>query len=250
MRSFIDLNYGKTNNPAQRLDIYLPDCTDTVPVMIYFHGGGLERGDKKVLHIAESLVKRNVAFVSANYRLYPNAKYPEFIEDAAEAVAFVFKNISKYCIPRGIYVGGSSAGGYLSMMLCFDRTWLSKYDISPMDISGFIHDAGQPTTHFNVLKYSGIDPKRVVIDEKAPLYHIGTDENYPRMLFIVSDNDLENRYEQTILTISTLKHFGHHGDDVKLIVKNGKHCQYTKTCDENGENELAKMIADYINTSR
>lgn len=48
--------------------------------------------------------------------------------------------------------GGSSAGGYISQMLCFDKTWLSKHGIKATDISGFIHDAGQPTCHFNVLR--------------------------------------------------------------------------------------------------
>ena len=246
MRSFLDLTYGKSADPAQKLDIYLPDFGNDFPIMVYFHGGGLVGGDKGVLNVAESLIKRGIALVSVNYRMYPTAKYPEFIEDVAEAVAFVFKNISKYCNPCGIYVGGSSAGGYLSMMLCFDKRWLSKYNISPMDISGFIHDAGQPTAHFNVLKYNEIDPKRVIIDETAPLYHIGIDENYPKMLFIVSNNDMENRYEQTMLTVSTLRHFGHSGDKVNLIVKNGTHCQYINTCDEKGENDFAKMIADFI----
>lgn len=246
MRSILDLNYGKSNDPAQVLDIFMPDWGDNFPVLVYFHGGGLEGGDKRLLKIANSLVKRGIVFVTANYRMYPTAKYPEFIEDAAEAVSFVFENISNYCTPRGIYVGGSSAGGYLSLMLCFDRKWLAKYNISPMDISGFIHDAGQPTTHFNVLKEKGIDPKRIVVNEAAPLYHIGEDKEYPRMLIIVSDKDMENRYEQTLLTASTLKHFGHREDKVKLLVKNGGHCHYLPTFEENGENSFAKMVADYI----
>ena len=246
MRSFIDLTYGELGNCAQKLDVYLPDLGDSFPVMVYFHGGGLQSGDKGVTNIAETLVKRGIALVSANYRMYPTAKYPEFVEDAAEAVAWVFENISKYCKPESIYVGGSSAGGYLSMMLCFDRKWLAKYNISPMDVSGFIHDAGQPTAHFKVLAERGIDSRRVIIDDSAPLYHIGVDNEYPRMLFIVSDNDMQNRYEQTMLVISTLKHFGHQGDKVKLIVKKGTHVQYTKEFCENGENVFAKIVADYI----
>ena len=165
--------------------------------------------------------------VSTNYRMYPENSYPDFLHDAASAVAWVFNNIDKYGKNKGIYVGGSSAGGYISMMLCFDKTYLAAHGISPLDISGFVHDAGQPTSHFNLLKYKGTDPRRVIIDDTAPLYHIGTDKEYSKMLFIVSDHDMQNRYEQTMLTLSTLKHFGHE-EKTSLKVMNGKHCAYVK----------------------
>ena len=58
-----------------------------------------------------------------------------------------------------------------------------------------------------MLKYSGEDSRRVIVDESAPLYHIGTQKEHSPMRFIVSDNDMENRLEQTELVLSTLKHF-------------------------------------------
>ena len=79
-----------------------------------------------------------------------------------------------------------------------------KENIDPLKINGYIHDAGQPTVHFNVLKEKGIDSRRVIINEDAPLYYVGIEKEYPRMLFIVSTNDLENRYEQTMLMLRTL----------------------------------------------
>lgn len=248
MRSFSDIQYGRLGDPAQQLDIHLPDEGNTFPVFVYFHGGGIVNGDKAELNSIETVTKNGIAFVSVNYRMYPNAKYPEFIEDCAESVAWVFENIEKYCQPKGIFVGGSSAGGYLSMMLCFDKRWLGKFNISPLQVSGYIHDAGQPTAHFNVLKYSGVDSRRVIIDETAPLFHIGCDDEYSPMLFIVSDNDRQNRYEQTMLTVSTLKHFGHESDNVELCVMHGKHCQYIRaeSIDANGDNVFGKIAADYI----
>ena len=231
------------------LDIHLPDDGNKFPVFVYFHGGGLEKGDKvseRLLANAKTLTKHGVAFISVNYRMYPDTKYPEFIEDCAEAVAWTFGNIRTYCEPDGIYVGGSSAGGYLSMMLCFDKSWLMPYGLSPLDIKGYIHDAGQPTAHFTVLKYSGIDSKRVIIDETAPIYHIGVDEKYSPMLFIVSDEDRENRYEQTMLTISTLKHFGHTEPEISLKVMHSKHCKYVGLYDDDGEIVFAKIVVDYI----
>ena len=78
-----------------------------------------------------------------------------------------------------------------------------------MDISGYVHDSGQPTAHFNVLKEKGMDFRRVIVDETAPLYFVGLEKEYPPMLFIVADQDMENRYEQTVLVLSTMDHFGY-----------------------------------------
>ena len=130
-------------------------------------------------------------------------------------------------------------------MLCFDKKWLSVHGIKPTDVAGFVHDAGQPTCHFNVLRERGIDTRRVIINDSAPLYHIGADEQYPPMLIIVSDNDMQNRYEQTMLLISTLGHFGHK-DKVTLKLMNGKHCAYCNALDENGVSIFGKIIYDFI----
>ena len=244
MKIVLDICYNKENN--QYLDICLPDA-DEFDVVLYFHGGGLKTGDKSNQKtFFEYMVANGVAVVSANYRMYPDCKYPDFIEDAAEATSWVFNNIANYGKIKGIYVGGSSAGGYLSQMLCFDEKWLAKYNIKPCDITGFIHDAGQPTCHFNVLKERGIDSRRVIIDDSAPLYHIGEADEYPPMLIIVSDNDMKNRYEQTMLLESTLKHFGH-TEKVQLKIMNGTHCAYVNKVDQDGESVFGKLVLSFIN---
>lgn len=241
MKSHLDIDYVGNGLKSQSLDIHLPE-KESFPVFLYFHGGGIEKGDKRSGgEFIKYLVNNGVCVVSANYRMYPENSYPDFLQDAAAATAWVFKNIENYGRREGIFVGGSSAGGYISMMLCFDKSYLGAHGIFPTDISGFVHDAGQPTAHFNVLKYKGIDPRRVIIDDTAPLYHIGTDKEYSRMLFIVSDNDMKNRYEQTMLTLSTLKHFGHEAK-TSLKVMNGTHCAYVNT------EVFGQIIFNFINS--
>ena len=184
-----------------------------------------------------------MAAASVEYRKYPQAKYPDFVEDAAQAVAWLKENIAAYGKCKRIFVGGSSAGGYLSMMLCFDKRWLGKYGIDPMDIDGFIHDAGQPTKHFSILKELGMEGKRIVVDEAAPLYYVGVAETYPPMTFIVSDSDIKNRLEQTQLMISTLRRFDH---EVPMVLRNGKHIHYIKEIGEDGSSPFAEMVLDFI----
>lgn len=233
----------------QYLDVHLPDC-DSFPVFIYFHGGGLEAGDKgKQVALYQYLTNHGIAVVAPNYRMYPDARYPDFLIDSAKAVSWTFQNIASYGKATGIYIGGSSAGGYISQMLCFDASWLLTHGIKPSDISGYLHDAGQPTCHFNVLRERGLDQRRLIVDESAPLYHIDDSRSYPPMLVIVSDNDIVNRYEQTMLLMSTLKHFGH-TEHVALKVMHGKHCAYVKAVDENSNSILGQIALEFIhNTS-
>ena len=244
MRLIKDIGYGNDKN--HRLDIYLPEC-DTFKVFVYFHGGALEAGDKAdAAVLADYLLKQGYAVVSANYRMYPQAVWPQFIDDAAAVVAWTKENISRYGTCEGIYIGGSSAGGYLSMMLCFDKRYLEKVGMSLDQISGYVHDAGQPTAHFNVLRERGIDSRRLIVDETAAMYFVGVEESYPPMIYIVSDNDLENRYEQTMLMQSTMKHFGYDMNKVKVQLMHGGHCAYVCAVDDAGESIFGKIIGDFM----
>lgn len=227
------------------LDLYLPE-NDTFDVFVYFHGGGLVSGSREGVDVfAKTLAKNNIATASVDYRMYPDAKFPEFIEDCACSIRWLKDNLQTYGKCNRFFVGGSSAGGYLSMMLCFDEKYLKAVGMLPTDIAGYIHDAGQPTSHFNVLKELGKDSRRLIVDETAPMYFVGLQEKYSPMLFIVSDEDMFARYEQTALMVKTLEHFGHK-DNVYLRILHGKHCEHTKKVDEDGEGVLGKIINEFI----
>ncbi len=94
-----------------KLDVYVPENSEGFTTVVWFHGGGLTAGEKS---IPERLKNKNLGVVAVNYRLSPKVKSPAYIDDAAAAVAWVFKNISKYGgDPKKIVVSGHSAGGYL-----------------------------------------------------------------------------------------------------------------------------------------
>ena len=246
MKKISDIIYAHDDEGTQRLDLYLPDAEEFYTI-VFIHGGGLIEGDKAndKSHF-DYLLSKGYAVVAPNYRMYPQAKYPEYLEDAASSVAWAFSHMGKYGKCKGIIVGGSSAGGYLSMMLCFDKRWLMPHGIAPTDVKAWLHVAGQPTCHFNYLKYDkGLDSRRVIIDESAPLYHIGEAKEYSPMLFTVSDNDMKNRYEQTMLVLSTLKHFGHEGI-AELRLFKGSHCQYHHQVDESGNNILGIAECEFL----
>ena len=77
MKTFNDIQYGGLSR--QTLDLYTPE-TPKGGVIVYFHGGGIEDGDKRdknYVEIAEKFCKNGYAFASVNYILYPQgARYP------------------------------------------------------------------------------------------------------------------------------------------------------------------------------
>jgi len=253
MKSFLDIPYSETYSDYEHLlDLHLPEGEGPFPLFLYFHGGGIVNGCHTCTKMVwqNYLLERGVAVISANYRHYPNAKYPEFIEDAAEAVAWVKQHISEYADISEIYVGGSSAGGYLSMMLCFDSKYLGKHGILPTDLDGFFLDAGQPTCHFNVLRERGLERWRIVVDEAAPLFHVGLQEKLPSIFIVVSTEDIHNRYEETMLLISALKKFGHTEPEVRYQVMESRHCKYVNQADENGVSLFGPLIYNFIRSEK
>ena len=241
-----DIPYSDDGNEQKVLDLYLPE-EDSFPTLIYFHGGGFSSGDKNETHaLGEYLVRHGIALVSVNYSVGRDVQYPTYILDAAESVKWTMDHIGEYGQCDKFYVGGSSAGAYLSQMLCFDKEYLGAYGIKPTDIAGYIHDSGQPTTHFAILQSRGVNGDRVIIDEAAPLYYVGMDKEYAPMMILVATSDLGVRYDQTMLLVSTLKLFGVPEENINLKVMEGGHCEHTFAKDENGESVMGKLCADYI----
>ena len=225
MTSTLDICYSKNPHDRSYLDIYLPEGA-VKSVFLYFHGGGIVEG-KKSFPLKDRLLAEQVAVVCANYRLYPNAKFPEFIEDCAEAAAWVKNHPEKLGGCNKIFVGGSSAGAYLSMMLYFDNRYLNKHGLSCKDFAGFIFDAGQPTAHFSVLKERGVDSRKILLDETAPMFFVEEYDAQPDMLIFVADNDMACRLEQTDLFVRYLKRYGYPTEKIRyILMQDCKHCSY------------------------
>ena len=124
---------------------------------------------------------------------------------------------------------------------------LRFYDMKPTDITGYIHDAGQPTTHFNVMRERGFVRKRVMIDEAAPIFYVGEAEEYSPMLFTEASNDLQNRKEQTDLMFSTLKHFGYDFDKIdRYTFEDTTHTSYIPEVDENGVSRFGPVAYEFM----
>lgn len=199
------------------LDLYHPVDVKGYPTVVWFHGGGLTGGNK---FIPEALKEEGMAVVAVNYRLYPKIKAPVYIEDAAAAVAWVFKHIEEYGgDPELIFISGHSAGGYLASMVGLDPGWLKKHDVDANQIAGLIPFSGHTITHFTVRKERGIAGTQPIIDELAPLFHVR--EDAPPLLLITGDRELEmmGRYEENAYLMRMMKVVGH--PDTRLYEMDG-----------------------------
>jgi acetyl esterase/lipase len=190
-----------------KLDIYYPENADSFTTVVWFHGGGLTGGEKS---IPERLKNHKLAVVAVNYRLGPKVKCPAYIDDAAAAVAWTFKNIGKYGgDPKKIVVSGHSAGGYLSCMIGLDKKYLAAYGIDANAIEKLVPFSGQMITHFLVRKERGISDKQPVVDEFAPQFHVRADA--PPLYLMTGDRELEmlGRYEENAYMARMMKIAGH-----------------------------------------
>ena len=176
------------------LDLYRPKGRKGFSTVVWFHGGGLRSGEKAV---PRQLQGQGIAVVAVNYRLFPKVKCPSYIEDAAAAVAWTFRNIGRHGGDvKRIYVAGHSAGGYLTSMVGLDKRWLAVHKIDANAIAGLIPYSGHTITHFTVRKERGIDGKQPILDDMAPLFHVRKDAS--PLLLITGDRELEmlGRYEE------------------------------------------------------
>lgn len=106
---------------------------------------------------------------------------------------------------------------------------MGHYALSANNISGWLFDAGQPTTHFNVLRERGEDPRLVRIDHAAPLFFVTPNPtpSNARLLFAVAAEDIPGRLEQTRLLLRTMEVCGYAMEHVTLqIMKGFQHCGY------------------------
>ncbi|WP_106830974.1 alpha/beta hydrolase [Parabacteroides pacaensis] len=189
-----------------QLDVYYPENKKGFATIIWFHGGGLEGGQKE---IPMELKEQGFAIVAPNYRLSPKAKNPAYIEDAAEAVAWTIKHINEYGgDPSKVYVSGHSAGGYLTLIVGIDKTYLQKFGIEADQLAGLLPVSGQTNTHFTIRKERNLPFDIPVIDQYAPINR--AHPGLPPIYLFTGDKNLEmtGRYEENAHLAAILKAVG------------------------------------------
>jgi acetyl esterase/lipase len=127
-----------------KLDVYSPKVAKDRPVVVFFYGGSWTTGSRGLYRfVGAALAERGFVTVVPDYRLYPQVKFPLFVDDGALAVAWVQKHAQEFGgDPRRIVLMGHSAGGHEAAFLAYDRKLLDKVGAQPEWIVGMVGLSG------------------------------------------------------------------------------------------------------------
>lgn len=115
------LAYGPL--PAHRLDLYVPPQPKAL--LVFFYGGSWQQGARgDYAFLGRALAAQGYAVAIPDYRLWPEGRWPGFVEDAALAVAWAQSAPEAPRLP--VFVMGHSAGGFLAASLALDPRWLGE----------------------------------------------------------------------------------------------------------------------------
>jgi acetyl esterase/lipase len=141
-RRLNDVAYGQDSR--QHLDVFSPKNADNLPIVVFFYGGSWTTGRKsQYAFVGASLAARGYVTVIPDYRLYPQARFPQFIDDGASAVAWVQQHAREMGgDATRIVLMGHSAGAHLAAMLALNDAYLEGAGASPRSIVGLVGLSG------------------------------------------------------------------------------------------------------------
>lgn len=138
---FADIAYGE--HERHKLDFYRPKEREAAPIVVFFYGGGWRNGNREGYRfVASTLTGAGFAVAIPDYRLYPEVGFPEFVEDAAHAVAWVLENGGEHGGNGEIYLMGHSAGAHIAALLAFDDGYLTAAGAPDAEIKGLVGLSG------------------------------------------------------------------------------------------------------------
>lgn len=144
-----DLAYGPEKR--QTLDVYIPKTEGPAdvalanrPVVVFWYGGSWQQGSKSDYRfVGAALAERGYITVLPDYRLYPDVKFPDFLDDAAHAVAWVQQHAQEFGgDPHRIVLMGHSAGAHTAAFLALNREFLARRGANPEWIAGLVGLSG------------------------------------------------------------------------------------------------------------
>ena len=170
-----DLSYG--TDSRQKLDIYQPDyrLKQPRPVVVFVYGGSWKSGSKAGYgFIGKSLAQAGYTTVVIDYRLAPQHRYPAFVQDTADAIAWTYRNIAQYGgNPQQLFVMGHSAGAFNAITAVNDLRFWQTTGVPDQAVLGVIGLAGPYAYDFRTDSTRDVFPVGATPDQIMP-------DRYPR----------------------------------------------------------------------
>jgi acetyl esterase/lipase len=133
-----DIPYG--THGRQTLDLYTPETPrPDERAVIFFYGGSWDSGAKgDYLFVAQALVSRGFRVIVPDYRLYPEIRFPAFLEDCAKATRWAVDKVGT----ENLFIMGHSAGAHIALMLATNTPYLIAVGVDRSKIPGVIGLSG------------------------------------------------------------------------------------------------------------
>ncbi len=182
------LAYG--DGPRRRLDLYRPREPGPYPGVVFFYGGSWQEGDRRLYRfVGAALASRGILTLIPDYRVYPQVRFPDFLDDAAEAVRWAQDHAAEHGgDPGRLVLLGHSAGAHIAAMLALDSQWLGGVGRAPQDLAGMAGLAGPydflPIRDPVLQTIFGPETKR---DRTQPINFVGPDA--PPLLLLAGAKD-------------------------------------------------------------
>jgi acetyl esterase/lipase len=162
--------------PRQKLDVYVPRRqAGGAPVAVFFYGGSWDSGRRQDYNwVGRALASRGFVTLVPDYRLYPQVRYPDFLEDGALAVRWAAEHAARYGgDPRRIVLVGHSAGAYNAVMLGLDGRYLTAAGVDPKRVRAIAGLSGP----YDFLPFDGVITPRIFghagdLAATQPLAHV------------------------------------------------------------------------------
>jgi acetyl esterase/lipase len=203
-------------DPRQKLDVYVPQgLKGPAPVLLFFYGGAWSSGRRDAyLAFGQAFASKGIVTVVADYRLYPQVKYPAFVQDAASALAWVHGHIAEHGgDPGRIFVAGHSAGAFNAVMLASEPKFIEAVGGKLDWIRGVIGVAG-PYDFLPLTEAQYIDIFHGAHNEDAmPINHV--DGKRPPMLLAAGEADATVGPGNADRMAARLKSFGNQAQVIK-----------------------------------
>lgn len=143
----VSADHAYAAGPRHGLDVYTPTTgrKHDLPVVVFFYGGSWDSGERAMYRfVGAALASRGMVVVIPDYRVYPQIRFPAFVEDGARAVRWARAHAAEYGgDPERLIVMGHSAGAQIAALLAFDPQWLGAVGLDPArDVAGLVGLAG------------------------------------------------------------------------------------------------------------
>lgn len=128
------------DGPRGGIDIYAPPVAQgPAPIAIFFYGGSWDSGRRQDYGwAARAIAAQGFLTLVPDYRLYPEVRFPSFLDDGAQAVRWAADHAAALGgDPSRIVLIGHSAGAYNAAMLALDPRYLAAAGVKPGAIKAF-----------------------------------------------------------------------------------------------------------------